>query len=241
MNKTLVTGGGSGIGFAIARHLSKAGHDVVITGRNADRLAEAGLAYAVMDVTDPASVKTCIADHGPFDIVISNAGAARTAPALKTSLEDWNAMIAVNMTGAFNVAQAAIPDMVSKGFGRFIVIASTSSLKAYPYTLAYAASKHGVLGLVRSLALELAKTGVTSNAICPGFTDTDIVGSSVQNIIEKTGRSEEQALAAFTADNPMGRLIDPQEVAETAAWLCTEGAKSVNGQAIAIDGGELIS
>ncbi len=240
----LITGGGSGIGLATAQRLSAEGYAVTICGRGASKLKKTGFAFTVIDVTAPKSVaagfSAAVKQNGPVDIVISNAGSAQTASALKTSLEMWNTMIAVNLTGAFLCAQAALPSMVERGFGRFIVVASTAAVKAYPYTMAYASAKHGTLGLVRSLALELAKTGVTCNAVCPGFTDTDIVRSAVGNITAKTGRSEAEAMAAFTKDNPTGRLITPDEVADSIAWLCGEGAGSVNGQAIMIDGGESV-
>lgn len=240
----LITGGGSGIGLVTAERLKADGYRVTISGRGEARMKATGFPYVVMDVSDEISVKSgfekAVTQNGPIDIVISNAGSAQTAPALKTSLGLWNAMIAVNLTGAFLCAQASLPSMVEKGFGRFIVVASTAALKAYPYTMAYTAAKHGVLGLVRGLAVEMAKTGVTCNAVCPGFTDTDIVGNSVKNIMEKTGRSKEDAMRAFTKDNPMNRLITPAEVADSIAWLCGENAGSVNGQAIVIDGGECI-
>jgi len=240
----LITGGGSGIGLATAQRLDADGYSVTVCGRGETSLKNSGFAYALMDVTNAQSIADGFAaatkHHGPVDIVISNAGSAQTAPALKTSLEMWDAMIAVNLTGAFLCAQAGLPGMVERGFGRFIVVASTAALKTYPYTMAYTAAKHGTLGLVRSLALELAKTGVTCNAVCPGFTDTDIVRTAVQNIAAKTGRSEDEAMAAFTKDNPTGRLITPYEVADSIAWLCGVGAGSVNGQAIMIDGGESI-
>jgi NAD(P)-dependent dehydrogenase (short-subunit alcohol dehydrogenase family) len=239
MGKSLVTGGGSGIGLEIARRLQGDGYDVVIAGRNAERLTATGLAHAVMDVIDPASIAAAVRDHGPFSVVVSNAGIAPTAPALKTSASMWADTLATNLTGAYNVAMATLPTMVDAGRGRFIAIASTSALRAYRYTMAYTASKHGLLGMVRTLALELARTGVTCNAICPGFADTDMVRGSVRTIIEKTGRSEEEAMQAFTRDNPMGRLIEANEIADAVSWLCSEAAASVNGAALPIDGGEL--
>lgn len=241
----LITGGGSGIGLACAHRLKADGVRVTIAGRTKSRLEQSGFAYVVMDVADKESVDSACAEaaaqSGQVDIFIANAGTAKTAPALKTSLELWNDMIAVNMTGAFLCAQAVLPGMKERGFGRFIVVASTSAMKAYPYTMAYSAAKHGVLGMVRNLALELAKTGVTCNAVCPGFTDTGIVQNAVKNIVEKTGRSEAEALSAFTKDNPMNRLITPDEVANTVSYLCGTGTACVNGQALLIDGGEVFS
>ncbi|MGE3690052.1 MAG: SDR family NAD(P)-dependent oxidoreductase [Novosphingobium sp.] len=236
--KALITGGGSGIGLAVAKRLAAEGYCPVVAGRGEDRLKQTGLDYAVLDVTDRAGIAQSVAEHGPFAVVVSNAGIAPTAPALKTSPELWDEVLAINLTGAYNLAMATLPAMVEAGHGRFIAIASTSALRAYRYTMAYTASKHGVLGLVRTLALELAGKGVTCNAICPGFTDTEIVRQSVRTIVEKTGRSEAEAMIAFTGDNPMSRLIAPEEVADAVAWLCSEGASSVNGVALPLDGGE---
>ncbi len=239
--RALVTGGGSGIGLAIAQIFAASGIDVTVAGRDTARLKDSGFPFIEMDVTDEGSVAACVAAAGPIDIFVSNAGAAATAPSLKTSRTIWDAMIAVNLTGAYLCARAALPPMIERGWGRFIVIASTASLKGYAYAGAYAAAKHGVLGWVRTLALEHAKSGVTCNAICPGFTDTPLIGRAVGAIVGKTGRGAEDAQAVFTKDNPMGRLIDPAEVAAAALFLASDGAASVNGQAIVIDGGETIS
>lgn len=236
-----ITGGGSGIGLAIARSFATAGYAVSISGRSESKLKAAGLPYAIIDVTDDASIATGIDRLGAPDIFIANAGAALTAPALKTKREMWDAMIALNLTSVYSCARAAVPAMVDRGWGRFIAIASTASLKGYAYTGAYAAAKHGVLGWVKSLAVELAKTGVTANAICPGFTDTPLVEGALNAVTEKTGGAKEDALAAFTKHNPMGRLVDPAEVAGAALWLASHEAAAVNGQAIIIDGGELAS
>lgn len=238
-SRALVTGGGSGIGLAIARRLEADGMAVLITGRTLSRLAATGLPHAVMDVTDAGSVNAVMQEHGPFTVVVSSAGVAPTAPALKTPASLWHDTLATNLTGTYNLAMATLPAMVEAGTGRFVAVASTAALRGYRYTMAYSASKHGVLGLVRTLALELAKTGVTCNAVCPGFTDTEIVRGAVQDIMAKTGRSEEQAMAAFTGDNPMARLVTPKEVADTVVWLCGAAAASVNGAAIPVDGGEL--
>lgn len=239
--RALITGGGSGIGLAIAQTFSKHGIDVIIAGRNTARLEKTGLAFLEMDVTDETSVVETIKAAGPIDIFIANAGAAVTAPALKTSREIWDQMIAVNLTSTYLCAREAVPQMVDRGWGRFIAIASTASIKGYAYTGAYAAAKHGVLGWIKTLAIELAKTGVTANAICPGFTDTSLVTNAIGQIVAKTGRTHDEALKAFTTDNPMGRLIKPEEVAGAALWLAGENAASINGQAITIDGGETVS
>jgi len=239
--RAFVTGGSSGIGFAIAKAFASEGYNVIIAGRTVSRLEESGFTFVEMDVTDEQSVIHGVKAAGPIDVFIANAGAAATAPALKTNRETWDQMIAVNLTSAYLCAREALPQMVDRGWGRFIAIASTSSLKGYAYTGAYAAAKHGVLGWVRTLALELAKTGVTANAICPGFTDTQLVDDALDNIIAKTGRARDDALKALVKDNPMGRLIAPEEVASATLWLASDGAASVNGQAITIDGGETIT
>ncbi len=236
-----ITGGGSGIGLAAAKLFAASDYKVTIAGRTARRLKDSGFDFVEMDVTDEQSVASGVKAAGPIDIFIANAGAAATAPALKTSRETWDQMIAVNLTSVYLCAREAIPQMQTRRWGRFIAIASTASLKGYPYTGAYAAAKHGVLGWIKTLALELAKTGVTANAICPGFTDTPLVDNALDNITEKTGRSRDDALKAFVKDNPIGRLIAPKEVADVALWLASDGAASINGQAIAIDGGETAS
>lgn len=236
--RILVTGGGSGIGLAIANAFAANGDEVTVAGRNTKKLNASGHAFVEMDVTDAQSIIDAVKKAGPVDTFIANAGAAATAPALKTNRPLWDEMLAVNLTSVFLCAQAAVPAMIEQGWGRFIAIASTASLKGYAYTGAYAAAKHGVLGWIRSLAIELAKSGVTANAICPGFTDTPLIDSALDAVTAKTGRGRDDALAAFVKDNPMGRLVTPDEVAAAALWLASDSAASVNGQAIAIDGGE---
>lgn len=242
----VVTGGGSGIGLAIARALLDAGHAVTIMGRDQAKL-EAALpgARAIMcDVADPADVERAFAAavvaSGPVAILVNNAGVAPSAPFARTSTADWRQCLDVNLMGAVHAIQQVIGPMQALDGGRIINIASTAALKGYAYVTAYTASKHALLGLTRSLALEHSGDKLTINAICPGFADTDIIRTSVARIVAKTGRSEAEALATFTAANPQQRLIDPDEVAGTVLWLVSDAARSVTGQAIAIAGGEVM-
>ncbi len=239
-HRVLITGGGSGAGADLARGFAAAGAEVVIAGRRRDALetvAQAtGAEVVVADVTDAGSVAAMFAAAGPCDIVIANAGAADSAPFLKTTLEQWNAMIAVNLTGVFLTLQVGLRQM--SGWGRLISVASTAGLKGYAKIAPYAAAKHGVIGLTRSLALEVAKGPVTANALCPGFLDTPMTDRSVDVIAAKTGRSLAEARSALEAMSPQGRLIQPAEVTAAALWLCGPGSEGINGQAIAISGGE---
>jgi NAD(P)-dependent dehydrogenase (short-subunit alcohol dehydrogenase family) len=239
-----VTGGGSGIGAAIAQHLAQLGANVTIMGRRLNALEAVAadtpnISCQTCDVTDEDSVASAFGSIAPVDILVNCAGAAPTSPFHKLSLSDWRAVMNLNLDGVFLCTQAVLPGMLERGFGRIVNIASTASLKGYAYVSAYCAAKHGVLGLTRALALETATKGVTVNAVCPGYTDTEIIRDSVKLIMQKTGRSEEEALRQFTATNPQQRLIQPQEVATTVAWLCDNGSESMTGQAIAVCGGEV--
>ena len=217
-------------------------------GRRLDVLQEIENAYPLcaaipIDVTDEHSVAAAMVSartRAPVTILVNNAGGAETAPLAKTSTDLWNRMIALNLTGTFLCSRALLPEIAAAPGGRIISIASTSGLKGYAYTGAYAAAKHGVIGLTRTMALELAKTSATANAICPGFADTDLVQRSLDAVQAKTGLTRADALAQFVRDNPQRRLIEPDEVAACALWLCDPLSASVNGQSIAIAGGEVM-
>lgn len=240
--RVLVTGGGSGAGENLAQGFAAAGAEVVITGRRQeplDRVAAKapGIRAVAGDVTDEAQVAAMFAAAGPVDIVIANAGAAESAPFGKTTLDQWNAMLAVNLTGVFLTFREGLRQMPD--WGRLIAVASTAGLKGYAYVAPYAAAKHGTVGLVRSIAQEVAKRPVTVNALCPGFLDTEMTDRSVATITAKTGMTEADARATLAATNPQKRLIQPGEVTAAALWLCAPGSEGINGQAIAIAGGEL--
>ena len=239
--RILITGGGTGAGADLARGFAAAGAEVVISGRRFAPLEEVanatGARVVQADVTDEASVQAMFAAAGPCDIVIANAGAADSAVMAKTTLDQWNAMIAVNLTGVFLTFREALGQF--RGEGRLIAVASTAGLKGYAKVAPYAAAKHGVVGLVRSLALEVARKGITVNAICPGFLDTPMTDHSVEVIAGKTGKTLAEARAALEGLSPQGRLYQPSEVTAAALYLTSGAASGVNGACLTISGGEV--
>ena len=247
-----MTGGGRGIGAAAARALAEAGARVLVAARSGDQvemtaaaLREAGhdASSAACDVTDEAQVERLAGSAaerlGAVDILVQSAGIAFSAPLHRTTLAEWEEIFRVNVTGTFLCTRAFLPGMVARGWGRVIHISSVAGLAGARYISAYAASKHAVVGFTRSVAAEVAPSGVTVNAVCPGYVDTKMTHESVTRIAAKTGRSETEALAAVMAANPQGRLVEPGEVASAVRWLCEEEARGVNGQTIVIDGGAL--
>ena len=246
----LVTGGGQGIGAAIAHLLVRRGMRVTVLGR---RLATGqvlaaeppDLLHAVAaDVANASEVAAAFADavvrFGRVDVLVNNAGQAESAPFLKMDEVLWRRMLDVNLTGTMLCTQAALPGMLEAGWGRIVNVASTAGQVGYAYVSAYCAAKHGVVGLTRALALEVASKGITVNAVCPGYTDTEIVRASIERVVAKTGRSEQEARAAFVQSNPQGRLVAPVEVADAVVWLCSEGASAITGQALSVSGGEVM-
>jgi NAD(P)-dependent dehydrogenase (short-subunit alcohol dehydrogenase family) len=252
-SQALVTGASRGIGWAIARSLAAEGAAVTLVARDAALLAERAASliaefgvpagFEAIDVTDEAAVtgafERAAALRGPVTILVNNAGRGTSKPFAKMDLAHWNEMVAINLTSAYLCARAAVPGMLAAGQGRIVNVASTAGLTGYGYVVAYCAAKHGVIGLTRGLARELARKNITVNAVCPGYVDTEMTGATIANIVEKTGRSPEQAMAELTKDNPQGRLVQPDEVAAAVRVLCLPDAGAVTGQAIPVDGGEV--
>ena len=253
--RVLVTGATRGIGAAIAQALAGAGWHVTLAGRSRAALEEVRVTLPVgegqthdcveLDVTDAASVARAFgevhAKGGALQALVNNAGAVETGLLAKLAHEAWDRMLAVNLTGVFLCTQAALPLMLAARAGRIVNIASTAGQKGYAYCTAYAAAKHGVLGMTRSLALEVAAHGIAVNAVCPGYTDTAIVRDGVARIVKATGRAESDALATFSHASPLQRLVRPDEVAATVRWLCTEAPESLTGQSLSVSGGEVMN
>lgn len=244
----VVTGGGRGIGRAIAAALTDRGAVVTVVGRGEPALIDTvksgqAMGYAIADVTDQAvlshAFKQAAVARGPIAILVANAGGAESAPFLKTSPDQFRRLFDLNVIGVVQAARAVLGDMIARKFGRIVAIASTAGLRGYAYVSAYCAAKHAVIGLTRALAVETARTGVTVNAVCPGYTDTDLTRESLQRITEKTGRSHDDALAAMLKDVPLGRLVKPDEVAAAVCYLCSAEAAAVSGAALTIAGAEI--
>lgn len=251
----VVTGASRGIGAAIARQLAQSGAHLTLIGRSRESLDKIAtelqthtrVHIEAVDVTDNAGVQAAIQAAekalGPIHILVNNAGQAISQPFEKTDFEMWQAMLNINLTGTYTCTHAALPSMLKAAAagtpGRIIHIASTAGLQGYAYVSAYTAAKHGVIGLTKALALELARKNITVNALCPGYTETDIVHTAIENIVAKTGKSAQQARDTLAASNPQQRLVQPEEIAQAVVWLCSTGSGAINGQAIAIDGGEV--
>ena len=250
----VVTGGGRGIGKAIAIGLARHGADLTLMGRDLPSLeahatrirseCQVKVEAVSADMSRPDSIRVAFeaaAERlGVVSVLVNNAGIAHAAPILRTDLDKWNELIAVDLTAPFLCIQQVLKPMTAAKFGRIVNVRSTAGLTGYAYVTAYCAAKHGLIGLTRALAMEVAKSGVTVNAVCPGYTDTDIVANTVSNIVSKTGRTPEQALSELLVHNPQGRIVTPEEVAEAVAWLCLPGSQSVTGQSIVVAGGELM-
>jgi NAD(P)-dependent dehydrogenase (short-subunit alcohol dehydrogenase family) len=250
----IVTGGGRGIGAAIAEALARLGAAVSLIGRNSERLQAAAdrinkdygvkVATAAADITDEAAVRKAFRDLrnslGAPTILVNNAGMAISAPFLKSDAAFWRKILDTDLLGAVYCTQAVLPAMLESKWGRIVNIASTAGMTGYGYIAAYCAAKHGMVGLTRALAIETARTGVTVNAVCPSYVDTEMTVHTIDNIVQKTGRSREEALASLVSPNPQKRLIQPVEIADAVVWLCGDNSGSVTGQSIVIAGGELM-
>jgi len=240
--RILITGGSSGVGACMARHYASLGAEVWIAGRRQDALDRVATTHEFIhavqaDVSREEDVVRLLETSGPCDIVIANAGISMGKPFLKTTLDDWQRQVDVNLTGVYLTMREGLRVM-PRSWGRMIVVASVASVKGLPFAAPYTATKHGVVGLVRAVALEMAKTGITVNAICPGYLNTEMTDRNIAAIVERTGKTAEQAAAILTASNPQARMIEASEVSEAALYLMGDAATSVNGHCLILSGGE---
>jgi NAD(P)-dependent dehydrogenase (short-subunit alcohol dehydrogenase family) len=243
-----VTGGARGIGAAVTRALVAHGVKVTMLGRSPapppDLADNSHLQYVQADVCEPdrlpSAFDTVRAAFGPIHILVNNAGQGISAPFVKTNLALWRSMMQVNLDGTFHCIHAVLPAMLDAGWGRIVNVASTAGIRGYGYVSAYCAAKHGVVGLTRSLAIEVATRGVTVNAVCPGYTETEMLERTIDGIVAKTGRTAAEARAILSSQNPQKRMVLPEEVANAVAWLCLPGSEAVTGQSIAVAGGEVM-
>jgi NAD(P)-dependent dehydrogenase (short-subunit alcohol dehydrogenase family) len=233
----VVTGGAKGIGLAIVQRFAALGDEVVALGRDREAMSRLAARAAVCDVTDEHQVTATFDEIGHVDVLVNNAGVAQSAPLHRTSTEAWRHHLEVNATGAFFCLRAVAPVMRTRGAGAIVNVASTAGRVGPPYTVAYTASKHALVGLTRAAAAELGPSGIRVNAVCPGFVRTELTERSVARIVESTGRSAAQATDALAESSPLGRLLEPGEVADAVVWLASDAAAAINGQAIVIDGG----